>query len=169
MNWDRSQVLIAWSHALIAQSRRIRRPVFRGGSDEDGGMIRVIDLSDIRVIVVDDNADNVDILATFLRACGATVLTAVSGVVALAYLDTEPPVHLVLTDLAMPGLNGIELLRRLRAHPKHARLPVIAVSGYPENYFSSDSERFSAFILKPVDLDALSAIVKRLIATMRAV
>ena len=163
--WDRSHRLIAWSRALSAQSRRLVRPVFRGGSDTDGGMLRVVDLTGIRILVVDDNDDNADVLATFLRVCGATVLTARGAAEALTSLDARPPINLLLTDLSMPGVNGIELVERVRAHPKHAGLPAVAVSGYPESYFASDAERFSAFILKPIDVEALAAIVKRLVAT----
>jgi len=74
VGWDRSAALIAWSRALIAWSRRLQRPVFRRASDTGGGgMIRVTDLSGITVIVVDDNDDNVDVFATFLRGCGRTL------------------------------------------------------------------------------------------------
>jgi PleD family two-component response regulator len=107
--WDRSHTLVAWSRALLAQSRRLVRPVFRGSSDSDGGMIRVTDLTGIRIMVVDDDEDTVDLLATFLRVCGATVLTARSAGEALTYLNARPPINVLLTDLAMPGVSGAEL------------------------------------------------------------
>jgi CheY-like chemotaxis protein len=162
--WERSHRLIAWSRVLLAQSQRLMRPVCRGASDSDGRMIRVTDLTGIRILVVDDNEDTADLLATFLGSCGATVLSARSGAEALGCLDARPAIDLLLTDLAMPGLNGIELVKRVRAHPRHAALPAVAVSGYPETYFAGDAERFSTFILKPVDVDALAATVKRLVA-----
>jgi CheY-like chemotaxis protein len=165
--WDRSHRLMAWSRVLLSESQRLVRPVLRGASDNDRRMIRVSDLTGIRIIVVDDNEDNADLLATFLGSCGATVLTARSGAEALGYLDARPAIDLLLTDLAMPGLNGIELVKRVRAHPRHAALPAVAVSGYPESYFAGDAERFSAFILKPVDVDALAATVKNLVAVPR--
>lgn len=161
--WDQSLMLIAWSRALVAQSQRLVRPVFRGGSDPDSGMIRVTDLTGIRIMLVDDDQDNVEVLATFLRMCGATALAARRADETLSSLDVRPPVDLLLTDLSMPRLSGFELVQRVRAHPAHASLPAIAVSGFPENYFATDAECFSAFILKPVDLDALAATVKRLV------
>ena len=72
------------------------------------GVIPVTNLSGITVLVVDDNEDNVDVLATFLRTSGATIVTAASGLEALTRLDAERHIDLLLTDLAMPGLSGIE-------------------------------------------------------------
>ena len=114
---------------------------------------------------MDDNADNIDVVATYLRVCGAAVLTAQNGIEALTFLTGDPVIDLLVTDLAMPGLNGIDLVRRLRAQPDYSGLPVIALSGFPEKYFAGDGERFSAFMLKPVDLDDRVATVKHLIAT----
>jgi two-component system CheB/CheR fusion protein len=139
------------------------RPVFRGGSDSDGDILRVTDLSGIRVMVVDDEEDTVEVLDTFLRICGATVLTARNGAEALSYLNARPRIDVLLTDLSMPAVNGIDLVRRIRAHPLHDALPAIAVSGYPESHFGRDAECFAAFLLKPVDPDALAAAVKRLV------
>jgi two-component system CheB/CheR fusion protein len=165
-NWDRSHALGAWSRALIAQRCRLRRPIFRGGSDaagQDGRALRSCDLSGITLIVVDDNDDNVDVFATFLGACGASVLVARSAREALACLQHERSIDLMLTDLSMPGMNGIELVDEVRAHPRYAALPTIAVSGFPEQFFDGEPSRFSAFVLKPVELDELAAKVQTLV------
>jgi CheY-like chemotaxis protein len=164
-NWERSQALMAWSRTLIARSRRLARPIFRGGSDSEDGMLRITDLAGITVLLVDDDQDSVEILALFLGVCGATVRAARSGAEGLAYLDTEPRIDVLVTDCAMPGVDGIELVKAMRTRPKHSAVPAIAVSGYPEKYFESDAERFSAFILKPIDVDVLAATVKRLAAS----
>jgi CheY-like chemotaxis protein len=163
--WDRSLRLTSWSRVLVAQSQRLVRPVFRGGSDSDsdGDVLRFTDLTGIRVMVVDDDKDNVEVMDTFLRICGATVLTARSGAEALSYLNVRPRIDVLLTDLTMPALDGIELVRRIRAHPTHGAVPAVAVSGYPESRFGKDAECFSAFLLKPVDLDTLAATVKRVV------
>jgi CheY-like chemotaxis protein len=125
------------------------------------GFAPISNLSGLRLIVVDDNGDNADLFAEFLRACGATVRVAWSGEEALRCLDAEPPFDLMLTDLAMPGLNGIELLSRMRA--RHATLPAIAVSGFPEKNFVGDAAQFSAFLLKPVELELLAATIERVV------
>lgn len=81
-------------------------------------------------------------------------------------LDREP-IDLLVTDVAVPDLSGIELLRRVRAHPRHATIPAIVMSGYPETDFALDAGRFSAFMFKPVELDELATMVKRLVAGVR--
>jgi CheY-like chemotaxis protein len=155
--------LISWSRVLVAQSQRLVTPVFRGGSDSDGDILCVTDLTGIRVMVVDDDKDNVEVMDMFLRICGATVLTARSGAEALSYLNARPPIDVLLTDLTMPAVDGIELVRRIRAHRTHGGVPAVAVSGYPESHFGRDADYFLAFLLKPVDLDTLAASVKRVV------
>jgi two-component system CheB/CheR fusion protein len=159
----RSRALIAESLRLIADSRQLRRPIFRGGSE---GFVPTTDLAGVRIVAVDDNNDNVDVFATFLRACGAVVHTAGNGNEALGFLVSHE-VDVVLTDLAMPGINGIDLVRRLRADPAHAAIPAIAVSGFPEKYFADDARHFMAFLLKPVELETLAAVVKQVVLSYR--
>lgn len=84
-----------------------------------------------RILVVDDVASNRDLLARRLVREGHDVLLASSGQEALNLLD-EQALDVLLVDILMPDMNGIELLARLRANPRHARLPVIMVSGLRE-------------------------------------
>jgi len=111
------------------------------------------DLTGRIILVVEDNDDALDMVGTFLRVCGAHILPASTGFAALAYLDTEPRIDAVVTDLSMPGMDGIELLRRLRAHPSRPDIPAIALTGFHEHYL--DTSGFSAFLRKPADLDRL--------------
>jgi signal transduction histidine kinase/CheY-like chemotaxis protein len=82
-----------------------------------------------RVLVVDDTQDSLTMYATFLRAAGATVFTANSVQTALHMLATED-VDAVVTDLAMPGENGLALIRALRHDPVsgHASVAIIAMT-----------------------------------------
>jgi class 3 adenylate cyclase len=80
-----------------------------------------------RVLVVDDVAQNVRLLADLLTAKGYTVDTASDGTQALARLIGAPP-DLVLLDIVMPGLDGYEVCRRIRANPATAMLPVVMVT-----------------------------------------
>lgn len=111
------------------------------------------DLSGRTVLIVDDNDDALDMLGTFLRACGAHVLAARSAPGALAYLDRPPHIDAVITDLSMPEMDGTELVRRLRAHPSRSKIPAIALTGFHELYM--DTSGFAAFFRKPVNLDQL--------------
>ena len=121
------------------------------------------DLSGITVMVVDDDADNAEVFATFLESCGASVVVTHSGIEALARLDEVLTIDILLTDLSLPKVDGIQLVRSVRAHSVHGSLPAIAVSGYPEKFFAEDALQFTTFMLKPVELDALAAEVRRLV------
>src|SRR5688572_6248385 len=92
-------------------------------------------------------------LGTFLRACGANVLQARSASAALGYVETQPRIDALVTDLSMPVMDGIELVRRLRDHPSRSNIPAIALTGFYESYL--DTAGFTAFLRKPVDLDKL--------------
>ena len=111
------------------------------------------DLTGRIILVVDDNDDALDMVGTFLQMCGADVLPACTGFAALAYLDTEPRIDALVTDLSMPGMDGIELVRRLRAHPSRSNIPAIALTGLHEHYL--DTSGFTAVLRKPADLDRL--------------
>src|SRR5262249_24296201 len=82
-----------------------------------------------RVMVVDDNADVADSLATLLRLEGQDVRVALDGPAALAAAQAERP-DVVLLDIGMPGMNGFEVCRRLRRLPGMESVTVVAVTGW---------------------------------------
>ncbi|HJZ82992.1 MAG TPA: response regulator [Pyrinomonadaceae bacterium] len=81
------------------------------------------------ILVVDDYSDNRILLATWLRTQGYQVLEASDGKEGLLEANRSNP-DLILMDLAMPGLDGIEATRQLRGWPIHARTPIFAISAY---------------------------------------
>ncbi|MBK9032501.1 MAG: response regulator [Myxococcales bacterium] len=81
-----------------------------------------------KVLVVEDSVIMRDIIAEALRAHGVTVVEAGDGLEALAALEAHPDVGLVVTDLEMPGLDGFELIRRIRGQPRATRLPAVVIS-----------------------------------------
>jgi CheY-like chemotaxis protein len=119
--------------------------------------IALPDLSKRTILIVDDNDDALDMLGTFLRACDAHVLEARSAIGALAYIDNQPRIDLMITDLSMPDMDGIELVRRLRRHSSRASIPAIALTGFYEFYM--DTTGFDAFLRKPVNLDDLCTTI----------
>ncbi len=84
-----------------------------------------------RILVIDDNASNRDLLARHLERAGHEVAEAASGHGALRLLEAEE-VDLVLLDLVMPDMNGLEVLSRLKTDPHSRDIPVIMISGLHE-------------------------------------
>jgi PAS domain S-box-containing protein len=111
-----------------------------------------------RILVVDDNRDAADTLALLLESHGAVTRVVYDGEAALAELDVFMP-DTVLLDLGMPGMDGLEVARRLRADPRRASLRLVALTGWGQE---SDRRRtreagFDHHLTKPVDFTALQA------------
>src|SRR5258708_27164731 len=110
--------------------------------------VRLADLSGLTLIVAEDTDDSLDVLTTFLQACGARVLAARNGLEALAYLETTPEVDAIVTDLAMPQMDGVELVRKLRDHPGRKPLVPIDLAGYTVQYMTTLTALFDALLVK---------------------
>jgi two-component system, cell cycle response regulator DivK len=82
-----------------------------------------------KILVVDDNEDNRQILIDLLSGAGYEVIEARTGFDAVATAAREVPA-LVLMDIQLPGMDGLEATRRIKAQPALARIPVIAVTSY---------------------------------------
>jgi CheY-like chemotaxis protein len=80
-----------------------------------------------KVLVVDDVLDNVELLADALEDRGYEVLKALSGIEALNIAGSSKP-DVIMLDIMMPGIDGIEVCRRLKSNPKLKSIPVIMVS-----------------------------------------
>ena len=111
-----------------------------------------------RVLLVDDNADAAEALAVALTLDGHTVAVAHDGPQALALAPLFRP-ELVLLDIGLPGLNGYEVARRLRAMPGGDRLQLVAITGWGQ---AEDRQRaraagFDLHLTKPVDQERLRA------------
>ncbi len=116
-----------------------------------------------RILVVDDNRDATDSMATLLRLGGHDVRTAYDGQTALALAGIEAP-DVVICDISMPGMGGYELAHRLREDLGLGDSLLIALSGFAqdEDRQRSQAAGFNAHLTKPVRLDNL----KRLLAEM---
>ena len=123
------------------------------------------DLLDIRLLVVDDNEMNRELAQTVFASQGASVTLAVDGQEALDWLLAHPlEVDLVLMDVQMPVLDGLEATRRLRKLPQFDGLPVVALTA---GAFKSQEDAASAagmahFISKPFDVPTTVALIQRL-------
>lgn len=108
------------------------------------------------VLIVDDERDYVETLAMLLQSSGYRVLTAADGQLALQAMRTQD-VQVVLTDLAMPALDGFKLLGAIRSDPQLANALVMAVSGWGgrDTHGRCTKAGFDAFFVKPCDLHDL--------------
>jgi CheY-like chemotaxis protein len=109
-----------------------------------------------RVLVVDDNPQNLKLARILLAGDGYDVQTAVDAEDALRVLEAFTP-SLVLMDLQLPGMDGFALTRLLKADPAHRDLIVVALTAYA---MKGDEERARAagcngYIAKPIDTDSL--------------
>lgn len=110
----------------------------------------------VSVLVVDDERSIADLLAELLESSGYDVFVASNGRTALAIARREHPA-LVLTDLMMPGVDGAEFIRTLRASPVTNDIPVVMMSSIRPNMKALDN---IPFLPKPFDLDDVLDVVK---------
>ncbi len=114
-----------------------------------------------RVLLAEDDAALLELLTDFLELQGLQVVAVASGDAALRALGQEPPPDLVVLDIRMPGVPGDEVLRRMRAHPRWARIPVAAMTGMRPGEVVLLA-RPDEFLSKPFDMETLSAAITRM-------
>ncbi len=116
------------------------------------------------ILVVDDNSVNLRMMGYTLQKGGHTVITAVNGVQALERLAENPP-DLVLTDLTMPEMDGLTLLKHIRSDQRFGHLPVIMLtaSGQDEDRQTARAEGANEFLTKPTSSRELLDTVNRLL------
>lgn len=114
----------------------------------------------LRVLCVDDNRDAADTLGVLLELVGFQSRVCYDGASALAMAETFRPDACIL-DLSMPGMDGIELARRLRERPWGRYLPLVAVTalGNDEARSQTTQAGFDLHLTKPVDPDRLANVL----------
>lgn len=117
----------------------------------------------VRILIVDDDPTIRSVLEALLEDEGFTPVTAANGKEAVAIVRDSPPA-LVLMDLMMPVMNGVEAARTLKSEPATAGVPIIAMSAGFILRESIDDLLADSIISKPFDLDALIANIR---ATLR--
>ena len=116
----------------------------------------------VRVLVADDNRDSADSSATLLQLDGHDVRVAYSGVDALRLVEEFAP-QLALLDIGMPGMNGYELARRIRATERGRSILLVAVTGWgqEEDKRLAEAAGFDEHRAKPVDFSSLQDLIAR--------
>ncbi len=118
-------------------------------------------MTDAQVLVVEDNEKNMKLFRDVLQASGYRLLEATTGERAMALAAEHRP-NLVLMDIQLPDIDGVEALARLRADARTASIPVVALTAQAMH---GDRERFldagfDAYISKPVDVVEFVKTVK---------
>lgn len=117
------------------------------------------------ILIVDDNAQNLKLVRVVLANEGFDVLTASNAEDALQLLLTVTP-RLILMDIQLPGMDGLELTRRLKADPATEAVRIIALTAYAMK--GDDEKAFAAgcdgYITKPIDVERLPEVVRSYLA-----
>lgn len=118
-----------------------------------------------RALVVDDNANEGQLLAAYLRACGYQVETASDGRDAMRKLDQLDGLDVLLLDMAMPHCDGPSMLRTLRRDTRFDDLTIFAVTGSEPERFTSNRacRRVNQWFQKPVDAETLVQEMNRVL------
>jgi len=117
-------------------------------------------LSERRVLIADDNRDGAESLAMLLEGLGYKVRLAHTGVDALILAAQHRP-HVAILDIGMPGKSGFEVAQQIRREAWGSQVTLIAVTGWGQEEYkrASQSAGFDHHLVKPVDLEALEAIL----------
>ena len=110
----------------------------------------------MRVLIVDDEVEILDILSSFLTDRGYDVVTANRGEQALETVDDDPEIGVVLLDVVMPGRDGIEILRELMQRDSHPHV-IMMTARADEKIFEAVRLGAVDYVLKPIDFEALDA------------
>lgn len=121
-----------------------------------------------RILVVEDNPMNMKVVLMTLKRQGYTLLEAVDGEEALEVATREKP-DLILMDIQLPKMDGLEVTRRLRQMPEFEQTPIIALSAYA---MKGDRERgmeagFDDYLSKPVNTRELPKVIEDMLSKGR--
>ncbi len=119
-------------------------------------------MSDVTILVVDDDPNSLDIVRTYLEARGYKVATALDGKEALSRLEEVQPA-IVLLDVMMPGMDGWEVARVIKNHPLFSSVRVVMLTARSDFADKHEGLRAGAddYLVKPIRLEELGQRVER--------
>jgi CheY-like chemotaxis protein len=118
-----------------------------------------------RILIVDDNATNLKLVAYLMKANGYTVDTALDAESAIVAIRNHRP-DVILMDIQLPGIDGLELTRRLKADPATRDIVIVAVTAYAMKGDQAKAQAAGCddYITKPIDTRALPETIARHLA-----
>src|ERR1044072_5369110 len=118
-----------------------------------------------KILVIEDHTDTSQVITLLLGVEGITVSTAADGYEGLDKANAERP-DLIITDLMMPNLDGIQMIKRLRNQAEFVKVPILALTAYAEEMASEAIEAGAdRVVAKSENLDTLIDTVKGLLQT----
>jgi two-component system, chemotaxis family, CheB/CheR fusion protein len=123
-------------------------------------------LTGFNILVVEDDLDNLEVLSITLEAQGASVIKALSVAEAMGKFAQAERLDLVISDVNLPGEDGFDLIRQIRAVEGKGDLPAIAVTGYDDSGVTDRLFRsgFQRHIIKPIDMNDLIVSIMSLLS-----
>lgn len=117
------------------------------------------------IMTVDDSISIRQMVGFTLKREGYNVMEAVDGVDAMKQLNGDNPVHMMIADLNMPNMDGIELIKNVRANPKYKFMPIIMLTTESQDEIKQAGKAAGAtgWIVKPFKPDQLVGVVKKVL------
>ncbi|HIE57870.1 MAG TPA: response regulator [Anaerolineales bacterium] len=122
-----------------------------------------------KIVIVEDEPDTAEMFAEMMRLSGHQVLKSYGGTSAIALISHEVP-DVVVLDVMMPDLSGLDVLRFIRRDPRLGDIPVIVVSakGLPIDIKEGLDAGANIYLTKPVAFQDLNAAVRRVLQTLES-
>jgi len=119
-----------------------------------------------KILIVEDHQDSREILAIQLRLMSYEVIEAVDGQEGTEKAQAENP-NLIIMDLGLPGIDGIETTVRLKQNPKTSHIPVIALTAWQEQDYKDKALQagMAGFLTKPSPPKVIKEVIQRLLQT----
>jgi PAS domain S-box-containing protein len=126
-------------------------------------------LQGVHVLIVEDDPDGNDLVCTILERYGAKVTSATTAAAALDVLETSPP-NVLVSDIGLPDMDGLELIKTVRSRPALASIPAVALTAYASRQDAAKAMTagFDAHVPKPVQPSTLGGVLTKLLARSAA-
>jgi len=155
MQAKRGKIVLDYTNSVVAKLNTFERDIMYYQDNT---------LNQKKILAVDDDPDILRLLEIVLKRAGFNVITAKSGFDALSYLQTDMP-EIMLLDIAMPGMNGFEVLAKIKSDEKLKAIPVIMVTAHnqKEEIVKAVQSGAQNYVVKPFDSKELIARIKKTI------